>query len=384
MANRLFTSLMAAGALALGLAAGAAQAADPIRIGSFLSVTGPASFLGEPEKKVLELYVDRINKAGGVDGRPIRLTVYDDGGDAAKAAGFAKRLIDSDKVDVIVGGTTTAATMAAVPLVERAEVPFISLAGAVVIVEPVKPWVFKTPHTDRMAAEKVMADMTKRGLSRLALLSEDSGFGKSGRAETLKVAKDMGITVVADETYGAKDTDVTPQLTKIRSNKEAQAVLVFGLGQGPAMVTKNYRQLAIELPIYQSHGVASMEFIRLAGGAAENVRLPAAGLVVADQLPDSDPQKRVVAEFSKLYIDHIGGEPSTFAGHAYDGLMLAVEAIRRAGGTDRARVRDEIEKTKGYIGTGGVVNMSPTDHMGLGLDAFHMVEIKQGTWKLVD
>ncbi|MBP2300273.1 ABC transporter substrate-binding protein [Azospirillum picis] len=366
-----------------GALMGPAAAAEPIKVGAIVSATGPASFLGDPEKKVLELYADRINKAGGVDGRPVQLTVYDDGGAADKAASFTKRLIESDGVDVIVGGTTTAATMAAVPLVERAGVPFISLAGAVVIVEPVKKWVFKTPHTDRMAAEKVMEDMKARGLTKLALLSEDSGFGKSGREQTVAVAKERGIELVADETYGAKDTDVTAQLTKIKNNAAAQAVLVFGLGQGPAVVTKNYRQLGIALPLYQSHGVASKEYIRLAGGAAEGVRLPAAGLVVAAQLPESDPQKTVVTDFTKTYEDAFKSEVSTFAGHAYDGLMIALDAVKRSGGTDKAKLRDAIEQTKGYVGTGGTVTMGPKDHMGLTLDAFHMVEVKQGDWSLV-
>ncbi|HYH21053.1 MAG TPA: ABC transporter substrate-binding protein [Azospirillum sp.] len=382
MGKRIFHLMVTAAAVALSLSAGTAGAADPIKIGSILSATGPASFLGEPEKKVMELYVEKINKAGGVNGRPLELVLYDDAGAADKAASFTKRLIESDKVDVIIGGTTTAATMAAVPLVERGEVPFISLAGAVVIVEPVKKWVFKTPHTDRMAAEKVMEDLKKRGLTKLALVSEDSGFGKSGRAETLAVAKKWNIEIVADETYGAKDTDVTAQLTKIKNNPAAQAVLVFGLGQGPAVVTKNYRQIGMTLPLYQSHGVASKEFIKLAGGASEGVRLPAAGLVVAEQLSDKDPQKKVVTEFTQTYKTAFGAEPSTFAGHAYDGLMIYLDAVKRAGGTDRAKVRDAIEQTKGYIGTGGVVNMSPTDHMGLGLDAFHMVEVKQGDWTL--
>ncbi|NYZ14990.1 ABC transporter substrate-binding protein [Azospirillum sp. RWY-5-1] len=374
---------MTASAVALGAMSALAQSGQPIKIGSILSVTGPASFLGEPEKKVLELYVDRINKAGGVAGRPIQLTVYDDGGAADKAASFTKRLLESDGVDAILGGTTTAATMAAVPLVERAGVPFISLAGAVVITEPVKTWVFKTPHTDRMAVEKVYGDMKKRGFTRVALLSEDSGFGKSGRDQALTVAKLVGMTVVADETYGAKDADVSAQVTKIRGAEGVQAVLVSGLGQGPAMVTRDYRKLGVSAPLYHLHGVASKEFIRLAGDAAEGVRLPAAGLVVAAQLPDSDPQKKVATEFTKTYEEAFKSEVSTFAGHAYDALMIYTDAVKRAGGTDKAKVRDAIEQTKGYVGTGGVVNMSATDHMGLGLDAFHMVEVKKGDWALV-
>jgi branched-chain amino acid transport system substrate-binding protein len=250
------------------------MAADPIKIGSVLSVTGPAAFLGDPELKTLQMYVEDINKKGGVLGRNLELVHYDDGSDAGKANGFGKRLIDDDKVDIIVGGTTTGSTMSMVPLVEKAGVPFISLAGAVVIVEPVKKWVFKTPHTDRMAAEKVFEDMKKRGLTKVALFSESSGFGQSGKKETEAVAGKYGITLVANETYGPKDTDMSPQLTKIRNTPGVQAVFIFGLGQGPAIATKGYKQLGITLPLYHAHGVASDEFIKLAGPASEGVRLP--------------------------------------------------------------------------------------------------------------
>ncbi|MBK6401556.1 MAG: ABC transporter substrate-binding protein [Rhodocyclaceae bacterium] len=374
---------MAAGlALATGLTV--ASAAEPIKIGSVLSVTGPAAFLGDPELKTLQLYVEKLNKEGGLLGRPLQLIHYDDGSDANKANSFGKRLIEDDKVDIIVGGTTTGSTMSMVPLVEKAEVPFISLAGAVVIVEPVKKWVFKTPHTDRMAAEKVFEDMKKRGLTKVALLSETSGFGQSGKKETEAMAAKMGITLVANETYGAKDTDMTPQLTKIKNAPGVQAVFVFGLGQGPAVVNKNYRQLGIALPLYHAHGVASEEFIKLSGPAAEGVRLPAAALLVASKLAANDPQKPVVTEYRKAYGDRYKEDVSTFGGHAYDGLMLAVDAIKRAGATDRAKVRDAIEATKGYVGTGGRVNMSATDHMGLDLSAFRMLEVKNGDWSLVD
>lgn len=368
---------------AMAVCALGALAADPIKIGSVLSVTGPAAFLGDPELKTLQMYVEDLNKKGGLLGRQIELVHYDDGSDAGKANGFAKRLIDDDKVDVIVGGTTTGATMSMVPLVEKAGIPFISLAGAVVIIEPVKKWVFKTPHTDRMAAERVFDDMKKRGLTKVALLSETSGFGQSGKKETEAVAGKYGISLVANETYGPKDTDISPQLTKIRNTADVQAVFVFGLGQGPAIVTKNYKQLGITLPLYQSHGVASEEFIKLAGPAAEGVRLPAASLLIADKLAANDPQKPVVTNYRKAFNDKWKTDVSTFGGHAYDGLMLAVDAIKRAGVTDKTKVRDALEATKGFIGTGGKVNMSATDHMGLDLSAFNMLEIKNSDWALV-
>jgi branched-chain amino acid transport system substrate-binding protein len=226
--------------------------------------------------------------------------------------------------------------------------------------------------------------MKKRNLTKVALLSETSGFGGSGKKETEIMAGKMGITLVANETYGPKDTDMTPQLTKIKNAPGVQAVFVFGLGQGPALVNKNYKQLGITLPLYHAHGVASEEFIKLSGPAAEGVRLPAAALLVADKLAASDPQKAVTTGYRKAYNDRFKEDVSTFGGHAYDGLMIAVEAFKRAGSTDKAKVRDAIEATKGYIGTGGKVNMSATDHMGLDLSAFRMLEIKNGDWALVD
>jgi branched-chain amino acid transport system substrate-binding protein len=369
---------------AILLAAGAAGAQEPIRIGSVLSLTGPAAFLGDPELKTLQMLVEKLNGEGGVLGRKYLLVHYDDGSDASKANAFAKRLIEQDRADFIVGGTTTGATMAMVPLVEKAGVPFISMAGGVAIVEPVKRWVFKTPHTDRMATEKVFEDMKKRGITKVGLLSETSGFGQSGRKETQAAAQRLGITLVGDETYGPKDTDMTAQLTKLRGAPGIQALFVFGLGQGPAIVTRNVQQLAIRLPLYHAHGVASDEFIRLAGAAAEAVRLPAAALIVAKQLPANDAQKPVVMAYDKAYRERYKEDVSTFGGHAWDALTILHEAIRRAGTTNRDKVRDAVEATRNYMGTGGLVNFSPTDHMGLDLSAFRMVEIRNGDWVLAN
>lgn len=367
---------------ALVLGTLSAYAADPIKIGSVLSITGPAAFLGDPQLKTLQLYIEEINKKGGVLGRPLELVHYDDGSDANKANGFSKRLIENDKVDILIGGTTTGATMSSVPLAEKANIPFISLAGAVVVIEPVKKWVFKTPHTDRMAAEKVFEDMKKRGLTQVALLSETSGFGQSGKRETEGVAAKFGITLVANETYGAKDTDMSPQLTKIRNTTGVQAVFVFGLGQGPAIVTRNYQQLGITLPMYQSHGVASDDFLKLAGPAADGTRLPSPALLIATKLAANDPQKPVVTAYHLAYTTKYQQEVSTFGGYAYDGLMIAIDAMKRAGTTDKAKVRDAIEATKGYVGASGNVTMSPTDHMGLDLSSFRMVEVKAGAWTI--
>jgi branched-chain amino acid transport system substrate-binding protein len=377
------------GVLALGAAAAVAlpafaQRGEPIRIGAVLSVTGPASFLGDPEDKTLRLYVNRINQAGGINGRQIQLTIYDDGGDANRARTFATRLVEDDRVVAMVGGTTTGTTMAMRPVFEDARIPFISLAGGIEIIDPVSPYTFKTPHTDRMACEKIFQDIRARGLSRVALISGTDGFGQSMRAQCQRVAGAAGITVVADEQYGPRDSDMTPQLTRIRNTGGVEAVVNPGFGQGPAIVTRGYAQLGIRLPLYQSHGVASREFINLATpAAAEGVRLPAAALLVAEQLPASDPQRQVLVDYKTSFEREFNQPVSTFGGHAYDGLMILADAIRRANSTDGTRLRDAIRNTRGFVGTGGVVNMSATDHMGLDLSAFRMVEIRGGEFTLI-
>ncbi|PCM44365.1 ABC transporter substrate-binding protein [Marinobacter sp. ANT_B65] len=375
-----FTAIAAAGLLAMNV-----QAADPIRIGSFLSVTGPASFLGDPELKTLEMYVEKINEDGGVLGRQLELVHYDDAGNASKARNFASRLIRSDRVDIIVGGSTTGATMAAVPMVEQAKIPFISLAGAVVITTPVKKWVFKTPQTDRMAAERVLNDMKSRGLTKVGLISGTGGFGSSGREQTLAAVKEMGgIEIVADETYGGSDTDMTAQLTNIRSTEGVQTILNFGFGQGPAIVTRNYAQLGIDLPFYQSHGVASDGFLELAGSSADGLRLPASPLLVPESLPASDPQKPVVEAYKSEYEARWNSKVSTFGAYAYDGLMLAVEAIEKAGSTDKEAVRDALESIQGHVGVTGTFNMSADDHNGLEADSFRILEVQDGGWELIN
>ncbi len=362
-----------------------ALAADDIKIGAFLSVTGQMSPMGDPQKRTFDMMVEKINAEGGVLGRKIQMIMYDDGSEPEKATTFVKRLIDNDKVDIIIGGSGTPTSMAVLGLIERAEIPYISLGGGVGIVDPVRKWVFKVPPTDRMAADRVLAELKARGLTKLAILSENVGFGKSGHDHTVALAPKYGVEIVADEVYSPKDPDVTAQLTKIRGAAGVQALFVFGTGNGPAVVTKNIRQLNFTIPVYQSPGVASREFLRLVGNAADGMRLAAGALIVAEQLPASDPQRPVVVNFKHMFEERNKPQDvSTLAGHGWDSLMIAIGAITRAGGTDKAKVRDEIEKTTGFIGTAGKVNMSPTDHLGLGADAYHMIEVKNGDWVLSD
>lgn len=367
---------------AFGLA-GAASA--EIRIGATVSETGPAAFLGDPEAKTLKMLVEKVNAAGGVNGEQIALTLYDDGGDPNKARTFATRLVEDDEVVAIIGGTTTGTTMSVIPVAEDAEVPFISLAGAVEIIEPVKEWVFKTPHTDRMACAKIFEDMKARGITRIGMISGSDGFGASMRKQCLAIAEDYGIEVAADESYGPTDADMTPQLTNIRNAAGVQAVLNPGFGQGPSIVTRNYRQLAVGLPLYQSHGVASKGFIDLAGAdAAEGVRLPGTALLVGGLLAADDPQKPAVEAYVAEYTAKYGEAPSTFGGYAHDAFAILVDAIGRAGSDDPAAIRQAIEETSGLAGTTGVVTMTAEDHLGFDLSAFRMLEIRGGDWTLVE
>jgi branched-chain amino acid transport system substrate-binding protein len=371
-----------AAAAAVVFACAAAHA--DVKIGSVLSVTGPGSFLGDPEKRTLEMYVADINAAGGINGQRVRIFIYDDGGDANKARTFATRLVEEDNVDAVVGGSASGTALAMRDVYEDAGIPFIALAGAAEIVVPVRKWVFKTPHTEPMSCGKIFEDLKTRNLTKIGMISGTDGWGKAMRTQCLKMAPAAGVTVLKDEIYGASDIDMTPQLANIKNTNGIQAVINCGFGQGPAIVTRNYRQLSIAAPLYESHGVSSKSYIDLAAQAAEGVRLPAAALLVADKLPDGDPLKSVAMAY-KTKFEKVTGQPvSTFGGHMRDGLFILVEAMKRAKSANKAKVRDEIEKTRNFIGTGGVVNMSASDHLGLDLTSFRMLEIRNGDWSLVN
>ncbi|MFN3844550.1 MAG: ABC transporter substrate-binding protein [Paracoccaceae bacterium] len=370
---------------ALAAFAFAAPALAEIRIGASLSSTGPAAFLGDPELKTLEMLVEELNAKGGINGEQIALIAYDDNGDPNKARTFATRLVEDDEVVAIIGGTTTGTTMSILSVTEEAEIPFISLAGAIDIINPVKPFTFKTPHTDRMACQKIFEDMQKRSLTKIGMISGTDGFGASMEAQCKAVAPDFGIEIVATETYDPKDADMTAQLTKIKGTAGVQAVMNPGFGQGPSIVTRNYQQLAIDMPFYQSHGVASDGFISLAGAdAAEGVRLPGTALLVADLLAENDPQKPVVAAYKAMFEEKTGTPVGTFGGYAHDAFLIMTDALTRAGSAEPAAIRDAIEATSGLAGTTGIYSFTAEDHLGLDLSAFRMLEIKGGAWALAE
>ncbi|KAF0218510.1 MAG: branched-chain amino acid transport system substrate-binding [Geobacteraceae bacterium] len=355
--------------------------ADTLRIGALFAVTGPASFLGEPEKNTLEMLVKEINSKGGINKNKVELVVYDTQGDATKAKQLVNKLIKNDKVAVIVGPSTTGETMAIIDDVEKAGIPLVSCAAGIKITEPVKKWVFKTPANDHVAGEKILNYMAQQKQKSIALLTVSDGFGSSGREQLKALAAQKGFKIVADEVYGPKDTDMTPQLTKIKGTKP-DAIICWGTNPGPAVVTKNMKQLGIKIPLYQSHGVASKKFIELAGAdASEGVTLPAGKLAVYDKLKKNDPQYKLLSEYDKAYRKAYGVEASTFGGYAYDAFQLIAEAVRK-GGVTPDKIRTGIEQVKKLVAVSGIFTMSEKDHNGLDLSAFVMVRVSKGDWEI--
>ncbi len=368
---------------ALAGLAGTALAAEPIRIGAVLSVTGPASFLGEPERNTAVMVVERINAEGGVLGRPLDLIVYDDESDVNKAVLAVDKLLKKDGAVAIIGPSTSGNTLAVMNKFERARVPLVSCSAAEKITNPVNPWVFKVAPSDRHAAQRILEHAAQKGYKRLSIITVSDGFGQAGREVLKELIPAQGFTLVSDEVYGPKDTDMTAQLTKIKA-QNPDAVICWGTNPGPAVIARNRVQLGLDVPLYMSHGVASRRFIELAGDAAEGLHLPAGRLIVAELLPEDHPQKALLTTYAREYEARFAQPVSTFGGHAYDAIMLLAEAMRMGGSADPAAIRDNLERITGFYGTAGRFDFSETDHNGLSLDAFEMVIIRDGDWRIAD
>lgn len=359
-------------------------AKEPYKIGALFAVTGAASFLGEPEKNTALMLQEQINKAGGINGHPLEIIIEDTKSDETQAVLSAKKLLERDNVLVIIGPSTTGESMALVPIMNNAKTPLVSCAAGAPITQPVKEryWIFKTPQYDLSAVEAIYTYMKKHGIAKVGIITISTGFGDAGRKALHEMAPKYGITIAADEKYGPKDSDMTTQLTKIKASG-AQAVINWSVGPGQVIVTKNWHALKMGIPLYQSHGWGSKKNIELSGKAAEGVIAPLGRLVVWDKLPDKHPQKALLKKYSQDYESKYKSEPGTFGGHAYDSIMIIVEALKKAG-PDKKKIRDYIEtKIQKWPGTGGIFNMSPGDHCGLDKDAFEMVVVNNGDWEIL-
>lgn len=356
-------------------------AKEPYKIGGLFSVTGPTSFLGDPEKKSLQMAVDEINARGGIDGHLLEAVIRDTEGIPDKAVLGANELISNEKVIAIIGPSLTQTTLPLIPIAESNKVLLISCAAGIEITEPVKPWVFKTAQNDVLAVATIYDHMKKQNIKKVGILTVENSFGESGKKQLTSQAPQFGIEVVLAESFGGKDTDMTAQLTKLRS-AQPDAIVCWGTNPGPAVVARNAQQLNIKIPLYQSHGVASPKFIELAQDAAEGIFLPTGKILVADQLPASDPQKPVLLSYIEQFEKQFKVPVSGFGGYAYDAMQLLAKALPGTDG-DREKIRAAFEKISGHVGISGTFTFSPTDHNGLTQDAFVMVQIKDGKWNLL-
>jgi len=367
--------------LSLGLAAVCLFAlpvqAGIIKVGAIFAVTGGASFLGAPEARSAQMVVDAINASGGINGDTIELIIKDSGGSPEKAISFAKQLIEEDKVLAIIGPSTSGESMKIKKIAEQGKTPLISCGAAEVIVNPVAQYVFKTPQKDSFAVKKIYIEMKRLGIHKIAVVAGNTGFGKAGKAQLVKIAPEYGIDILAAETYDKKATDLSALVAKLMANKAIEAVVNWSIVPAQAIIAKNMRQAGWQVPLFQSHGFGNIKYVKAAGAAAEGIIFPAGRLLVVDFLPDLDPQKALLLKYRTDYENRYKEDVSTFGGHAYDAMTILAAAIKSAG-PDRAKVREAIEQLKNFPGTGGVFSFSPQDHNGLDINAFVMLTVKDG------
>jgi branched-chain amino acid transport system substrate-binding protein len=401
----MFQRVMAAvliGALALLAQVGCAPAGntagdaapqqEPIKIGAVLSLTGTYAGLGVPEKNAIALEVARFNEAGGLDGRKVEVVYEDDATDPGKAQAATTRLIEQEKVRAIIGATGTGQTMGMRADIDRAGIPQVSMAGGNAITAQFDPLVFQTPWPNRVVVPFTLAYMKKQGITKIGLLSDSGGYGKDGRQVVLDEVGNYGITIVADETFNAGDTDMTTQLTKIKA-KGPQAVWMWAAGKEGAIIVKNAADLgnvwgkAGNEPalIYGTPGNGRKEFVDGAGAAAEGFTFAAGHILVPDSYGVGTEAYRVATDFIDRYTAKYGKAPDIFAGHAYDAITIVLEALRRSGaGANSAGLRDAIESTKGLVGMGGTFTYTATDHNGLTDKDLVIYRIENGAWKVVE
>jgi len=397
MAGRAWRRTLALSAVVALLAAGCAedtegggdggsgQASGPIKIGAVLDLTGAGKSLADPEKVALEYLTKQVNDDGGIKGRKIELIVRDNGSDDARSRQIANELINQDKVDIILGATRTATSLPIADLADQRKVPMISLAAGISIIQTkdkkMRPYVFKSAQNDSVVVEKMVANMVAKGYKTMALYKDATAYGAATPALFREIGAAKGVKVVATEEFDPRgQTEYNSSLLRLK-NARADVLVIWGIPPSAGTIQAAVKNLAITTPVMQSHGIGNKAFFDAAGAAANGMQAALGRIVVADQLPDSDPQKKTVQTFVADYKAASGGDaPSTFAGHAYDAFQLAVQAFEKVG-TDKEKVRDALEEAE-LAGVSGQFKMSPDDHAGLGPDALVIVTAQDGAWRL--
>jgi len=353
---------------------------EPIKIGAVLDISGPGSSLGVPARDSIELWEKQINAKGGINGVPVKVIILDNESDETKSVLAFKKLV-SEKVVAVVGASQSGTSIAMINSATQEQVPLVSPAASIKIVTPIaeRQWVFKTAQNDSVVVAKVIDYLKTKNFKKIAFLSVNNAYGDSGLQEFTTAAKTAGINIVVSEKFAATDVDFTPQLSNVKKNSP-DAMLVWAIPPSASLITKQARELGINTPIIHSHGIANQTFIKLAGDAANGVVFAAGKLLVAESLPDSDPQKATLLEYVKAY-EKPDRLRSAFGGHGYDGILLVGKAIEKAG-PDRAKIRSELEKMQ-VAGISGMYKMSAADHSGISKDSLVLIEIKDGKWQLI-
>lgn len=406
----LLAVVMLAAAIPLAGCGSESASGEPYKIGAVFSDTGFNSPLGKPEIKTVEMMEKQINANGGINGHPVDIIVYDTQSDPAVCYDLAQKLITEDKVVAIIGPTGTGDALKIIDLVRDSGIPLVACAAGTTLVVPDsnndKHWVFQTPQTTLFVVQTLFDYLVSKNITKIGLITDTAGFGGDG-LKTINGQKDAyGITISDYETYATEDSDMKTQLQKIKDSNP-QAVVCWGTNPGPATVAIGMAQLDMDIPLFCSHGIAFKEFFELAQEDANGVIFPCGKLPIVDYLPDS-AQKDLLLKYRKDYQAKYGkGQANTFGGHGYDALSMVIAALEN-GVTEtpeqigessdtlqtvRAKIREYIEtkinstgypETGGFVGTGGIFNMSATNHNGLTKDCLVMVEIVDGKWTPAD
>jgi branched-chain amino acid transport system substrate-binding protein len=356
--------------------------AQSIKIGAVLSLTGGASFAGEDQRLTLNMLSDELNAKGGIDGKKVEVVIYDDASDPTKAVSAVRRLHEQDNVVAVIGGGISGNSLAMIPFSQKAGIPQLVPAAAGPISQPPKEWVFQYCNTDIQSIALALRFLKSRDISRIAMLSDSTGYGVSGKSELERqTGQGKGVEVVAWETFAPSDTDMTGQLSRIKASG-AKAVIVWNATPASVIIVKNARQIGLDAIQVHSTAFQSMRMVQLAGDAIEGVFITAYKLAVADQIPADDPQKKVIMDYRDNFQKRYKKDPSPFGALVYD-AFASVTDIMKTAGTDRDKIRSGLENLERFVGAAGIYKTSPTDHNGFQVDSMRIITVEQGQFKLV-
>ena len=364
--------------------------AEPIKIAGIFALTGRAAHIGTAQRDAVMIAVDEVNQQGGINGRMLEMVMEDTESNPTKAVMALKKVLETDNVVAIIGPTLTGTAMAMRGFIEKEKIPaFMHSGGDVILLAPLNKkdpkslpkWTFKSPYKAADAMGKICQYMSRHGIKKIGFIYSNEGFGKDGLRNVKVQAPKYGVKVMAQEAFQPKDVDMTAQLTRITA-KGVDGIIAWTVGPAMGIIAKNVKQLGIKAPLFECHGAGDPIFWKVAGEAGEGVMMPSTKIVVGDQLPDSDVQKKKIIDYVKAYRKKFNSEPGTMVAYGADAAFIVVNAIKTVG-PDRAKIRDAIENTKGYVGLSGIYNMSPKDHNGLSMKDIVMIKATKGGWELL-